>query len=173
VTSMSALLYEAAAILLTRIRSESALRSWGLKLLKRAGFKRAVVGPRAKTCRHLACDVAGRDCFRSNDRHRVMPISLPSRGSRDALIHFRFASGRRMRSNYVPASLRGSCKTFPLFPSGRKVLRESPRFLAGAWASVILNFGLRLLYDRASYIGRPIRANAHHAAATVDRLREP
>jgi len=71
-----ALLYEAAILVLTRIRSESALRSWGLKLKDRTGFKRAVVGPRAKTCRHLACDVAGWDCFRSNDRHRVMPISL-------------------------------------------------------------------------------------------------
>lgn len=38
------LLYEAAAIVLSRVRSPSALRSWGLKLMKRAGFKRAVVG---------------------------------------------------------------------------------------------------------------------------------
>ena len=39
-----------------------------------------------------------------------------------------------MRSKNVPASLRGSCKTFPLFPSGGKVVRETPRFLAGARA---------------------------------------
>ena len=38
------------------------------------------------------------------------------------------------RSKNVPASLRGSCKTFPLFPSGGTVLRETPRFLAGTWA---------------------------------------
>jgi transposase len=38
-----ALLYEAAILVLTRIRSESALRRWGLKLKDRAGFKRAVV----------------------------------------------------------------------------------------------------------------------------------
>jgi transposase len=38
-----ALLYEAAAIVLTRVRSASMLRSWGLKLMKRAGFKRAAV----------------------------------------------------------------------------------------------------------------------------------
>ena len=38
------LLYEAAAIVLTRVRRPSALRSWGLKLMKRAGFKRAAVG---------------------------------------------------------------------------------------------------------------------------------
>jgi transposase len=37
------LLYEAAAIVLTRVRRPSALRSWGLKLMKRAGFKRAAV----------------------------------------------------------------------------------------------------------------------------------
>ena len=38
-----ALLYEAATVLLTRISSESALRTWGLKLKKKAGFKRAAV----------------------------------------------------------------------------------------------------------------------------------
>jgi len=32
---------EAAAVLLTRVRRESALRSWGLLLRKRLGFKRA------------------------------------------------------------------------------------------------------------------------------------
>ncbi len=37
------LLYEAAIVVLTRIRSNSALRSWGLKLKERVGFKRAVV----------------------------------------------------------------------------------------------------------------------------------
>jgi transposase len=38
---LRALLYEAAAVLLTRVRKESALRQWGLKLWKRLGFKRA------------------------------------------------------------------------------------------------------------------------------------
>jgi transposase len=37
------LLYEAAILVLTRIRSESAPRRWGLKLKDRAGFKRATV----------------------------------------------------------------------------------------------------------------------------------
>jgi transposase len=38
---LRALLYEAAAVLLTRVRKESALRNWGLSLWKRVGFKRA------------------------------------------------------------------------------------------------------------------------------------
>src|SRR5262249_46222236 len=38
---LRALLYEAAAVLLTRVRKESALRQWGLMLWKRLGFKRA------------------------------------------------------------------------------------------------------------------------------------
>jgi transposase len=38
---LRALLYEAAARLLTRIKAPSALRSWGLALWKRVGFKRA------------------------------------------------------------------------------------------------------------------------------------
>lgn len=37
------LLYEAAAIILTRVRAESSLRTWGLKLRERIGFKRAAV----------------------------------------------------------------------------------------------------------------------------------
>ena len=37
------LLYEAATVLLTRVRGESALRCWGLSLQKRLGFKRAAV----------------------------------------------------------------------------------------------------------------------------------
>jgi transposase len=37
------LVYEAAILELIRIRSESALRRWGLKLKDRAGFKRAAV----------------------------------------------------------------------------------------------------------------------------------
>lgn len=37
------LLYEAAAIILTRVRSESSLRTWGLGLRERIGFKRAAV----------------------------------------------------------------------------------------------------------------------------------
>ena len=38
---LRALLYEAAAVLLTRVRTESGLRQWGLMLRKRLGFKRA------------------------------------------------------------------------------------------------------------------------------------
>ena len=38
---LRALLYEAAAVLLTRVRKESPLRRWGLMLWKRLGFKRA------------------------------------------------------------------------------------------------------------------------------------
>lgn len=37
------LLYEAATVILTRARADSSLRSWGLKLRERAGFKRAAV----------------------------------------------------------------------------------------------------------------------------------
>lgn len=37
------LLYEAAAIILTRVSSESSLRTWGLGLRERIGFKRAAV----------------------------------------------------------------------------------------------------------------------------------
>lgn len=37
------LLYEAATVILTRSRTDSSLRSWGLKLRDRAGFKRAAV----------------------------------------------------------------------------------------------------------------------------------
>lgn len=38
---LRALLYEAASVLLTRVRADSALRRWGLRLRKRLGFKRA------------------------------------------------------------------------------------------------------------------------------------
>ena len=37
------LLYEAAAIILTRVRAESSLRTWGLGLRERIGFKRAAI----------------------------------------------------------------------------------------------------------------------------------
>jgi transposase len=40
-SQLRALLYEAASVLLTRVRKESALRRWGLALWKRLGFKRA------------------------------------------------------------------------------------------------------------------------------------
>ena len=38
-----ALLYEAATVMLSRGRSNSVLRSWGLKLREKVGFKRAAV----------------------------------------------------------------------------------------------------------------------------------
>ena len=41
--NVRALLYEAATVMLTRVRSDSALRSWGLKLKEKVGFKRAAV----------------------------------------------------------------------------------------------------------------------------------
>jgi len=34
---------EAATVMLTRVRSDRALRSWGLKLREKVGFKRAAV----------------------------------------------------------------------------------------------------------------------------------
>lgn len=37
------LLYEAATVILTRSSRESALRTWGLQLRERIGFKRAAV----------------------------------------------------------------------------------------------------------------------------------
>lgn len=40
---LRALVYEAATVILTRSTAESALRSWGLKLRERVGFKRAAV----------------------------------------------------------------------------------------------------------------------------------
>ena len=40
---MRGLLYEAALVILTRCSAESDLRSWGLKLRERLGFKRAAV----------------------------------------------------------------------------------------------------------------------------------
>ena len=41
--TVGALLYEAATVILTRVRSASALRSWALALKKRLGFKRAAL----------------------------------------------------------------------------------------------------------------------------------
>ena len=38
------LLYEAAVVILTRTRTDSSLRTWGLKLKQKVGFKRAAVG---------------------------------------------------------------------------------------------------------------------------------
>jgi transposase len=40
---LRALLYEAAVVILTRVHQKSGLRSWGLALWKRVGFKRAAV----------------------------------------------------------------------------------------------------------------------------------
>jgi transposase len=40
---LRALFYEAATTLLTRVRTESSLRAWGLSLQKRLGFKRAAI----------------------------------------------------------------------------------------------------------------------------------
>ncbi len=40
---LRALLYEAATTVLTRVTADSALRSWGLALREKVGFKRAAV----------------------------------------------------------------------------------------------------------------------------------
>ncbi len=40
---LRSLLYEAAAVILTRVHTDSDLRRWGLALKKRFGFKRAAV----------------------------------------------------------------------------------------------------------------------------------
>ena len=79
-----ALLYEAAIVVLTRVRSASVLRRWGLKLKDRAGFKRAAVGLRAKAFRHHACDVAGWRGLRGDDHGRLIPsrISFGGRAMR-------------------------------------------------------------------------------------------
>ena len=42
-THLRGLLYEAATVILTRTSVESSLRTWGLKLKERIGFKRAAV----------------------------------------------------------------------------------------------------------------------------------
>ena len=42
-THLRALLYEAATTILTRITADSALRTWGLALREKLGFKRATV----------------------------------------------------------------------------------------------------------------------------------
>ena len=46
---LRALLYEAAAVLFTRIRRESSLRRWARLLWKRLSFKRAAITPTAET----------------------------------------------------------------------------------------------------------------------------
>ena len=60
-----ALLYEAAAIVLTRVRRPSALRRWGLKLMKRAGFKRAAVAVARKLAVILHAMWRGDSAFNS------------------------------------------------------------------------------------------------------------
>ena len=42
-THLRGLLYEAATVLLTRASAESSLRTWGLRLREKIGFKRAAV----------------------------------------------------------------------------------------------------------------------------------
>jgi transposase len=42
-THVHGLLYEAATVILTRTSAESALRTWGLRLREKIGFKRAAV----------------------------------------------------------------------------------------------------------------------------------
>ena len=42
-THVRSLLYEAAAVILTRSHADSDLRSWGMKVCEKIGFKRAAV----------------------------------------------------------------------------------------------------------------------------------
>lgn len=52
---MRSLLYKAAVVILTRSRTNSDLRNWGIKLREKIGFKRsAFAHPQAR--RHHACD---------------------------------------------------------------------------------------------------------------------
>ncbi len=61
------LLYEAATVILTRTRADSALRAWGLKLREKIGFKRAAVA----VARKLAVIM-----------HAMLKSGQPSTGSR-------------------------------------------------------------------------------------------
>ena len=51
-THLRGLLYEAATVLLTRTSAESSLRTWGLKLQERIGFKRAAVARKLAVVMH-------------------------------------------------------------------------------------------------------------------------
>ena len=55
-THLRGLLYEAATVILTRTSAESALRTWGLRLREKIGFKRAAVAvarPRRRCCTRI------------------------------------------------------------------------------------------------------------------------
>ncbi len=67
---LRALLYEAAAVLMTRVRRESALRSWGLVLWKRLGFKHAATALARKMAMVLHADVEVRHTIQSHSRRR-------------------------------------------------------------------------------------------------------
>ena len=54
------LLFEAATVILTRSSAESGLRTWGLKLRERVGFKRAAVAVATETRRRHAHDAENR-----------------------------------------------------------------------------------------------------------------
>jgi transposase len=56
--ALRTLLYEAATILLTRVRAESSLRAWGMGLRARLGFKRAAVALARKLAVALARKLA-------------------------------------------------------------------------------------------------------------------
>ena len=91
-THLRGLLYEAATVVLTRTSAESSLRTWGLKLKERIGFKRAAVAVARK--RAVVCTpCCGRPALRANcggaaeaslDARRSLAnaqlTSLPGRG---------------------------------------------------------------------------------------------
>ncbi len=58
------LLYEAATVILTRSSADSGLRTWGLKLRERLGFKRAAVALARKLGGDDACNAEDRRAFR-------------------------------------------------------------------------------------------------------------
>jgi transposase len=116
------LLYEAATVVLTRTTADSALRTWGLKLRERIGFKRAAVAVARKLAVHHAC-------------HAEVWTVLPAGSRPDSLNRNRSASAfRRTEASLpgrgqnhsaeavAPSATSGSCVRFTHW----KVPREAP-----------------------------------------------
>jgi len=68
---LRSLLYEAATVILTRASADSALRSWGLKLRERLGFKRAAVAVARKLAVIMHAMLKTGECF---DRVIAAPV---------------------------------------------------------------------------------------------------
>jgi transposase len=60
---LRSLLYEAATVILTRASADSALRTWGLKLRERVGFKRAAVAVARKLAVIMHAMLKTGECF--------------------------------------------------------------------------------------------------------------